>query len=322
MKNKKAQQAAPNVKVMSRKKERRLAVVRSQLPYWVMLIIPITFFLVIRYWPMYGLSIAFQNYKIGDPFISPDSRWAVTKWFKMLFKNPNFPRLVRNTLVLNSLSILISFPVAVGFALLLNEVRIRKFRNLTANISLLPYFISTVVIVAIMYNVFSVDDGLVNMVIQKLGGEKINFLGSTDWFRPLYIGSDIWQNTGFNAVVFTAAIAGIDPNLYEAAALDGSSRLKNIIYITIPCILPTIIIMLLLRIGNIMTVGYEKIILMYTPSTYEVADVLSTYAYRAGLDNQKYSLSAAISLINSVVNVILLVTANKITKKLSDSSLW
>ena len=314
--------AAPDVQVKQMGKSRRLAKIRTQIPYWVMLLIPLTFFILIRYWPMYGLAIAFQNYKIGDPFISADSRWAAFKWFKMLFSNPNFGRLVRNTLVLNSLSILISFPVAVGFALLLNEVRIRKFRNLTANVSLLPYFISTVVIVAIMVNVFSVDDGLVNMVIQKLGGEKINFMGDTKYFRGLYIGSDIWQNTGFNAVVFTAAIAGIDPNLYEAAALDGSSRLKNIFYITIPCILPTIIIMLLLRIGNIMTVGYEKIILMYSPSTYEVADVLSTYAYRAGLDNQKYSLSAAISLINSIVNVVLLVSANKITKKLSDSSLW
>jgi len=314
--------AAPDVQVTQMGKSRRLAKIRTQIPYWVMLLIPLAFFILIRYWPMYGLTIAFQNYKIGDPFISPDSRWAGIKWFKMLFSNPNFGRLVRNTLILNSLSILISFPVAIGFALLLNEVRHRKFRNLTANVSLLPYFISTVVIVAIMYNVFSVDDGLVNMVIQKLGGEKVNFMGETKYFRGLYIGSEIWATTGFNAVVFTAAISGIDPNLYEAAALDGSTRLKNIFYITIPCILPTIIIMLLLKIGNIMTVGYEKIILMYTPSTYEVADVLSTYAYRAGLDNQKYSLSAAISLINSVVNVILLVSANKITKKLSNSSLW
>lgn len=313
---------AQNVQVTQTRKGRRLAKVRTQIPYWVMLLIPLTFFLLVRYWPMYGLAIAFQDYRIGDPFISRESRWAGIKWFQMLFKNPNFPRLVRNTLAINLLSILISFPIAIAFALLLNEIRIKKLRNLTANISLLPYFISTVVIVAIIYNVFSVDDGLVNMVIQKLGGKKINFLAETKWFRPLYIGSGIWQNTGFDAVVFTAAISGIDPNLYEAAALDGSNRFKNILHITIPCILPTIIIMLLLRIGNIMTVGYEKIILMYTPSTYEVADVLSTYAYRAGLENQKYSLSAAISMINSVVNVIMLVSANKITKKLSDSSLW
>ena len=311
-----------NAKTMRTRNSKRLARIRSQIPYWVMLLIPLVFFLLVRYWPMYGLAIAFQDYRIGDPFIGSESRWAGFKWFQMLFRNPNFPRLVRNTLAINVLSILISFPISIAFALLLNEIRFKKLRNLTANISLLPYFISTVVIVAIIYSVFSVDDGLVNMVIQKLGGKKINFLAESKWFRPLYIGSGIWQNTGFNAVVFTAAISGIDPNLYEAAALDGSTRFKNIFHITIPCILPTIIIMLLLRIGNIMTVGYEKIILMYTPTTYEVADVLSTYAYRAGLENQKYSLSAAISLINSVVNVVLLVSANKVTKKLSGSSLW
>ena len=314
--------AAGDALSLELKRSHRRARIKSQSPYWVMLIIPMLFFFLVRYWPMFGLSIAFQNYRIGDAFVSTHSRWAGLKWFQMLIKNPNFFRLVRNTLVLNILSILIAFPLAIGFALLLNEIRIRRFRNLTANISLLPYFISTVVIVAIIYNVFSVDDGLVNMILVKLGRAKINFLATSSWFRPLYIGSDIWQHTGFNAVVFTAAIAGIDPNLYEAAALDGSTRLKNIFYITIPCILPTIIIMLLLRIGSIMTVGYEKIILMYTPMTYEVSDVLSTYAYRAGLKDQKFSLSTAISLINSVVNVALLVGANRLTKKISDTSLW
>lgn len=314
--------STPDVKVRQMGRERRLAKARTQLSFLVMMIIPVAYFILIRYWPMYGLSIAFQNYKIGDPFINSESRWVGFQWFEFLFKNPNFGRLVRNTIVLNLLNLLIAFPVSIGVALLLNEVRLKWFRSLTANISLLPHFISLVVIVAIMYNLFSLDGGLVNAIIQKLGGEKINFLGSSEWFRPLYVGSAVWQNTGFNAVVFTAAIAGIDPNLYEAAALDGSTRLKNILYITIPCILPTIITMFLLRIGNLMSVGYEKILLMYTPATYEVADVLSTYSYRIGLESQKYSLSAAVSLMNSVVNVLLLVTANKVTKKLSDTALW
>lgn len=318
----KTKKAVPDVRLRQGRRTRRLALIRTQLPYWVMLAIPMAFLILIKYWPMYGLSIAFQNYRLGDPFISLESRWAGLKWFKLLFNNPNFGRLIRNTIVLNVLNICISFPVAIGFALLLNEVRNRWLRSFTANVSLLPYFISTVVIVAIIYNMFSMDGGLVNDVIVKLGGKKINFMGSSDWFRPLYIGSGMWQNTGFNAVVFTAAIAGIDPELYEAAALDGSSRLKNIFYITIPCILPTIITMLLLRIGNIMSVGYEKIILMYSPGIYDVADVLSTYSYRVGLTDQKYSLSAAISLMNSVVNVILLVSANKVTKKLSETALW
>ena len=312
----------PNITVTERKKQRRLAFVRSQWPYWAMIAIPVLYFLLIRYWPMYGLAISFQNYKIGDPFIAADSRWVGFKWFKQLFRNPNFGRLVRNTLTLNVMNILLSFLVAIMFALLLNEVRVKWLRGLTANVSLLPHFISTVVIVAIMFNVFSVNDGLVNNVIRTLGGEPISFMTEEDWFRPLYIGSGMWQNTGFNAVVFTAAISGIDPNLYEAAALDGSSRLKNIFYITIPCILPTIIIMLLLRIGSVMTIGYEKIMLMYSPGIYEVSDVLSTYAYRAGLQDGKQSLSAAISFMNSVCNLILLLSANKITKKLSDTALW
>jgi len=314
--------SAPGEKVRQASRLQRLVKSPTQLSYLAMLIIPVTFFILIRYWPMYGMSIAFQNYKVGDPFISPDSRWVGMQWFEMLFKNPNFGRMVRNTIVLNVLNILIAFPMAVLFALLLNEVRIKWLRGFASNVSLLPHFISLVVIVAIMYNLFSMDSGLVNAVIEKLGGEPVNFLGSNKWFRPLYIGSAIWQSTGFNAVVFTAAIAGIDPNLYEAAALDGSNRLKNIFYITIPCILPTIITMLLLRIGNIMTVGYEKILLMYTPATYEVSDVLSTYSYRIGLEGQKYSLSAAVSLMNSVINVILLVTANRVTRKLSDTALW
>ena len=320
MKNTK--QVTPDVQLRNSKRAKRLMLIRSQWEYWLMLLIPITFFLLIKYWPMYGLSIAFQNYRIGDPFIGPDARWVGLKWFKQLFNNPNFPRLLRNTLTLNLLNLAISFPISILFALLLNEIQIKWVRNLTANVSLLPYFISTVVIVAIMFNVFSVNDGLVNNVIKKLGGEPISFLTSNEWFRPLYIGSGIWQNMGFNAVVFTAAISGIDPNLYEAAALDGSNRIKNVFYITIPCIAPTIITMFLLRIGHLMSVGYEKIILMYSPGIYEVSDVFSTYAYRAGLESGKYSLSSAISFMNGVCNLFLITTANKVTRKLAETSLW
>ena len=287
-----------------------------------MMLIPVAYFALICYWPMFGVAIAFQNYKIGDPFISVNSRWAGLKWFKYLINNPNFGRLFRNTIVISGLGVFVSFPLAIIFAILLNEIRKKYLRQLTANVSLLPYFISTVVIVGIMVNFFSLNDGVVNAIIKSLGGTPIDFMGSSKWFRTMFIGSNVWQHTGFNAVVYTAAIAGIDPNLYEAAALDGSTRFKNIFHITLPCILPTIIIMLLLRLGNLMSVGYEKIILMYTPSTYETADVFTTYAFRAGLENHKLSLSAAISLFNSVCNVIILVTANRLTKRISETSLW
>ncbi len=295
---------------------------KKELPYFVMLIIPVAFFLIFMYWPMFGLVMAFQNYKVGDPFIGANVNWVGFKWFSILLGNPFFWRLVRNTLLLSVYSILISFPLSIMLAILLNEIRHKGLRKFTSNVSLLPYFISTVVIVGIMVNFFSVDDGLVNNVIAQLGGTKIDFMGSSAWFRTMYIGSGIWQMTGFNAVVFTAAISGIDPVLYEAASIDGSTRFRNIFCITIPCIMPTIIIMLLLRVGNLMSVGYEKIILMYSPAIYDTADTLATYAYRAGILDGKLSLSTAIGLFNAVCNLLVLLFANKMTKKISGTSLW
>lgn len=322
MKTIKSKKSAPCIKLKLQNRKYRLTQFRTQVPYLVMMFLPMTFFFLFKYWPMFGITIAFQDYRIGDPFVSSSSNWVGLKWFKFFVSNPYFSRYVTNTLALSLLDMFISFPISIAFALLLNEIRIKWTRKFASNVSLLPYFISTVVIVGVLFNFFSIDDGVANNIIRALGGEPINFMGSSEWFRAMYIGSGIWQNTGFNAVVFTAAIAGIDPALYEAAALDGSNRLKNILHVTIPCILPTIIIMFLLKIGSLMTVGYEKIILMYSPATYETSDVLSTYSYRVGITNQKYSLSAAISLMNSVVNVVLLLTANKITKKVSDTSLW
>lgn len=293
---------------------------RSQVPYLVMLIIPVAFYLVMQYWPMFGIAMAFQNYRAGAPFFSANTDWVGFQWFIRLFKNPLFGRWVGNTLVISLLSLLFCFPASVALALLLNEIRIKWARKFVSNVSLLPYFISTAVIVAIMSNIFSVD-GVVNMVLTKLGMEKINFMSSSEWFRPLYIGSSIWSGTGFSAVVFTAAISGIDPELYDAAALDGSTRWKNIFTITLPCIMPTVVLMLILQIGNIMTVGYEKIILMYSPGIYDVADTLTTYAYRAGILDNKLGLSTAINLFNTVCNLILLGCSNWISKKVSGNGL-
>lgn len=313
--------SAPIVEARYHNRKVRLARVKSQIPFWIMLLIPLAYFVLICYWPMFGLAMAFQDYKIGDPFLSMESRWVGLKWFKYLFERPTFPRMVRNTLVINFLNLLIAFPISIGVALLLNEVRNKALKKWASNISLLPYFISTVCVVSIVHNMFSLD-GFVNQIIQKLGGEPILFMSSVKWFRPLFIGSGIWQTAGFNAVVFTAAIAGIDPTLYEAAALDGSSRLKNMIHITIPCIMPTIITMLILRLGSMMSLGSEKILLMYVPENYEVSDVLSTYLYRAGLEQNKFSLATAVGLVNAVCNVILVVISNRVSKKVSETSLW
>ncbi len=295
---------------------------RKNWPFLLMLLIPTVYFLLFCYWPMFGISMAFQDYKVGTPFLSGNTQWVGLKWFKQLLKSSMFPRLLRNTLLLNLEELVIAFPFSVIFALLLNEIRAKRLRKFTANVSLLPWFISIVVIVAIMNNFFSLDDGIVNNVIEALGGDRKMILGNPKWFRALYIGSGIWQNCGYGAVIYTAAIASIDPTLYEAAALDGSTRFKNIFTITLPCILPTILICLILRFGSMMASGTGKILLMYTATTYETADVFGTYAYRAAFGDGRMSYSAAIDLFTSVVNLVLLLLANWGSKKVSETSLF
>lgn len=310
----------PNIPLTA--SQRRWAKFQRQIPFYVMMIIPVTFFLLFRYWSMFGVAISFQNYKLGAPFISAEAKWVGLKWFKMLTGSPFFGRWVKNTLLISFYNLIFTWPLSIALALILNEVRNSKLRKLTNNIALLPHFISTVVIVGVLFNFFSVDDGIINQIIHHFGGEKIDFMGSSNTWRAMYVGSGAWQGVGFSSVVYTAAIAGIDPTLYEAAALDGSTRVKNVFKITIPCILPTIITMFILRIGNIMSVGYEKIILMYNPKIYDVADTLSTYSYRAGIIEGKFSLSAAVSFFNNVCDLILILSANAISRKLSETSLW
>ncbi len=290
--------------------------------YHLMLLIPVIFFIIFCYWPMFGVSMAFQDYEVGAPFLGPDTKWVGLKWFKMLVSSRLFPRLLRNTLLISLYDLAIGFPICILFALMLNEVRLKRLRKFTANVSLLPWFISTVVVVAVLDNFFSLDDGIINNIIEKLGGTRKLIVGNPDWFRTLYIGSGIWQGCGYGAVVFTAAIAGIDPVLYEAAAIDGSTRFKNIFKITIPCILPTILIMLILRFGGLMSVGATKILLMYRPLTYETADVFGTYAYRIAFMDGKMSYSAAVDLFTSLVNLALLLLANFGSKKFCETALF
>lgn len=294
----------------------------ANLPYFVMLLIPTVLFLLFNYWPMIGLSMAFQDFRIGQIFLSPNTKWVGIKWFKQLFNNPMFFRLVKNTLALSVLDLLISFPISVIVALIFNEIGRKNYRQFVSNVSLLPYFVSTVVIVGIMKNFLGVQTGVINNIAAQLGYERVDYMGMAEWFRPLYIMSNIWKNTGFNAVIFTAAIAGIDPQLYEAAAIDGSTRFKNIYLITLPNILPTVVIMFILKVGQLLSVGYEKVLLMYVPATYATADILSTYSYRAGILDGKTSLATAINLFNAVCNLILLLIANTTSRKITETSLF
>lgn len=229
------------------KRQRRLTHFKQQVPFYIMLIIPIAFFAIFAYWPMFGLVIAFQNYKIGQPFFSDNIRWVGFRWFQQFINYPFAGRLIKNTFLLSVYDIAVTFPMAVMLALLLNEIRNDRIKKFTTTLSFLPYFISTTVVVGMLSNFLNINDGIINQIIVDLGGQPRDFMGASPYFRTLYVFSGAWQTVGFNAIVFTAAIAGVDPTLYEAAFVDGSTRFKNIFLITMPCILPTVTVMFILK---------------------------------------------------------------------------
>ncbi len=288
---------------------------------YLLLILPcIVFFVLFDYIPMYGAIIAFKDFRLGDTITS--APWVGLKWFGEFFSNMYFWRLMRNTLVINVYQLVFGFPIPIIFALVLNEIRLRKFKRVLQTVSYMPYFISTVVVVGMMYNFLGVNHGIVNNILESAGHEKIHFFLRSEYFRPLYISSGIWQSFGYGSIIYIAAMSGIDTDLYEAATIDGAKRLRQAWHITLPGIRPTIIIILIFNMGALMAEGFEKIILMYNPATYEVADVISTYVYRRGLIDLEYSFGAAIGLFNSVINFGLLVGANAVFKKISEVGLW
>ncbi len=280
----------------------------------------VAFYLIFSYIPMTGIVIAFKNFQPGLGLYTGE--WVGMKWFNRFFSSVYFERLLRNTFLLSFYSLLFGFPVPILFALCISEVRNIRVKRAIQTISYLPYFFSTVIVVGMVRNFLSLNDGIVNDIIEMLGGERINFFMRADWFRTIYVCTSIWQHFGFSSIIYIAAIIGISPELYESASLDGINKFQEVRYITLPMIKPTVLILFLLEIGNLMSVGYERVYLMYNPSTYETADVISTYVYRQGIEMTKYSFSAAIGLFNSVMNFAFVFTANCITKKMTNSSLW
>ncbi|MFY9278499.1 MAG: ABC transporter permease subunit, partial [Caldicoprobacterales bacterium] len=280
----------------------------------------IIYYFIFNYIPMYGAIIAFKDFSPGDSILF--SKWVGLKWFREFFRSVYFGRLISNTFILSGLSLIFSFPVPIIFALLLNEVKRKHLKRVVQTVSYLPHFISLVVMVGIMSNFLSPSDGIINNFLRRLGMEPINFMGEPAWFRPLYIGSGIWQSFGWNSIIYMAALTSIDPQLYEAARIDGCNRWQEMRHITIPGLMPTAIMLLILALGNLMNVGFEKIILMYSPATYNVADVISTYVYRRGILSAQYSFGAAVGLFNSIINFILLITVNKISRRYTQIGLW
>lgn len=287
--------------------------------YYLMLLPAVLYIAIFCYMPMYGLQIAFKNYKVSLGIW--DSPWVGLRNFADFFHSYSFAMLLRNTFVLSFYSLFVGFPVPIIAALILNEVK-GKFKKVTQTVLYAPHFISTVVLVSMMTIMFSPSVGIINKALNELGHESIYFLGEPEYFRHLYVWSGVWQGTGWGAIIYLAALAGVDPSLHEAADLDGANRLQKIIHINIPTILPTIIIMLILNMGSIASVGYEKVYLMQNAMNTEVSEVISTYVYKRGVVNANYSFSAAIGLFNNLVNVIMLLVANKIASKVSETSLF
>ena len=289
--------------------------------YLFLLMLPgIIYFVVFKYTPMYGAIIAFKDFNPRVGIL--ESPWAGLKYFKQFFDSPFCWRLIRNTLLLSLYDLIFNFPVPIIFALLLNEVRCKRYKKAVQTISYLPHFISVVIVVGLMKTMFSPNGGVVNSLLSMFGVDPINFFSEKGWFRTLYVGSGIWQSFGWGSIIYLASMAGIDPGLYEAARLDGAGRFRCMWNITLPAIRPTITILFIMRLGKLLSVGFEKAILMYSPATYEVSDLISTYVYRYGILKANYSFGAAVDLMNSVVALILIFVANKICQKVSDTSLW
>ena len=286
---------------------------------YLMIIPVLIFFILFHYKPMYGAIIAFKDY---TPALGiAESPWVGCDNFTRFFSSVYFGRLIRNTILLSFYSLLFGFPAPIILALLLNEVKNKKFKGLTQTVTYLPHFISMIVVTGMLVD-FSMTSGLFNDIIELFGGERSPLLQNPDLYRTIYVASGIWQEIGWGSIIYLSALSGVDSQLYEAAQIDGAGKWKQLIHVTLPGIAPTIIIMFILKMGTLMNMGYEKTILLYNPATYETADIISSYIYRIGLLEQDWSYSTAIGLFNSVINLGLLLITNKIARKCGETSLW
>lgn len=280
----------------------------------------IAYFLIFKYVPMYGVQIAFKEFMAtlgiwGSPWIGFDH-------FERFFNSYYFERLIWNTLEIGLYELVVGFPVPIILALMINEVRNNKFKKTVQTVTYAPHFLSTIVMVGMIFIFLSPADGIVNRIIAWFGGEFVSFMMEPEWFKSIYVLSGVWQQMGWSSIIYIAALAGIDPSLHEAARVDGASRLQRIWHVNLPGIAPTIVILLILNVGNIMAVGYEKILLMQNDLNLEASDVISTYVYRSGILDAQYSFSAAVDLFNAAINCVLLVLVNYAARKIGKTSLW
>ncbi len=278
------------------------------------------YFIIFKYIPMYGITMAFKDYKIKYGILG--SPWIGLQNFRDLFELASFSRAIRNTIIISLLKLVTGFPCPIILALLLNEVRHLKFKKTVQTISYLPHFLSWIILAGIFYQFLSPSTGMVNYILSQFGIKPIYFMGSNEWFRFTLVVTNIWKGIGWSSIIYLAAIAGIDLNLYEAAVCDGANRFQRMWSITIPSILPTITVLLILDVGGIMSAGFDQIFNLYNPAVYETADIIDTYVYRMGIGEMKYSMATAVGLFQNVIGFFLVITTNFISKKISNYGIW
>ncbi|GAQ55370.1 ABC transporter permease [Streptomyces acidiscabies] len=284
-----------------------------------LVVLPLLFFLVFRYLPMIGNVIAFRRFEPGGSILG--EQWVGLRYVRMFLSDPTFWQVFRNTLWLGLLTLVFCFPIPIVLALLLNEVRRTALKRFVQSVSYLPHFLSVVIVAGITMQMLATD-GPVNHVLGWLGHDPIRFIQEPEWFRTVYVGSEVWQTAGWGTILYLAALTTIDDDLYEAARIDGANRWRQIWHVTLPGIRPTMITLLILNIGTFMAVGFEKILLLYNPLTYPTADVVSTYLYRAGVESNSFSYAAAIGLFEAVIGLVLITSANQLSRRTVGTSLW
>lgn len=292
---------------------------KVQLSYNLMMLPAMVFLVIFSIIPMFGIVMAFQNYVPAKGIFH--SKWVGLNNFKYMFSLPDCAQIFQNTLIIAIAKIIFGTIAAVLFALLLNEIRVKWFKKSVQTIVYLPNFLSWVVLSTIILNIFSID-GPINMLLKMFNVEPIFFMASNTWFRSMLIGTDVWKGFGYGSIVYLAALTGIDPTLYEAASVDGANRFKQLLNITLPGLVPTIILMTALNLGNVLNAGFDQIYTLYNPLVYQTADVIDTYVYRVGLIERQYSLATAVGLLKSAVSFILIISANEMSKKLTNQRIF
>ncbi|ANE46426.1 sugar ABC transporter permease [Paenibacillus swuensis] len=310
------------VKSMDRQPVRNSALKKAKEQWRLLLIlsVPVVWLFIFHYIPMLGLQLAFKDFYVMKGIWG--SPWVGLKYFEQFFNSPSFGTIIRNTLIINAYTLIAGFLFPILLAVGLNELRSRWFKKAVQTVTYMPYFISTVVMVGLVMQVLDPRIGIINQIITWFGGESINFMGEASYFKSIYVWSEVWQVTGYSAIIYLAALSGIDPSLHEAATIDGASTVQKIWNVDLPGIRPTIVILFILSLGNVMNIGFEKIYLMQNSLNASSSEVIATWVYKVGLQASNFSFGTAIGLFNSIINLVILLAANAIARRTSDSSLW